>query len=328
MTAGTLAIASTAPIIPKDTQLLYSYKTDCAMVAKLNASTESSTSTPLQKVYEPQECVNGARDAYVSVFKGAKGDVQYVSIPAAKYDEIGKKGGYEKNPTHTELVSALTLGTEIAEAACAVGNTSSGSTVSASSVTYAHNNNGTTIATTVNQNDETITVTGITFNGSAETQILRQDAGGGRPAELWAHLTPDVTTANVVVTLSSADLFETGTVSFTGAGAVNNALGTETASGGTLYSLNITSASGNCIVTTLTTGNRTISNGASQTEWYSINPLDQRGNGTTKLATGASETVSGTISSAAASAFIGANVAAAATAGPVYEDDEWMIILQ
>lgn len=332
LTLGAFGALSNAPLIQQDTPLMYSYESNCAVIEKLNASLDSATSTPAVKAFVPDECALGAGKVYVSVFRGMKGDLQYKSITSAQYGDMGKPGGYELNPKSTESVTPILFAaTRIAtkaEAACGVGNTASGSVISATSVTYSLNNNGTTVVTTVN-NNTTANSTGVTYNGVAETLVIRQNTGANRNAELWAITSPAAGANNVVVSFGISEQIETGSVAFTNAGAVNNAQGTETASGGTLYSLTVTTSATGCVTTSLTTGNRTISNYAGASEYYNILPLDQRGNGTTILGTGSSQVVTATISSAAASNFVAANVdAAAATAGPVYENDEWMEIFQ
>lgn len=198
--------------------------------------------------------------------------------------------------------------------ALAVQTTGSVSTTGATSITissFAVSGLNRSIVVTTNA-DSNVTVSSVVFNGSESFTLVKyqDDAADGRAAEMWKLTAPTATTADIVITFSGSTQAEAGAIQFTGAtGDVTDPQGTETPSG-TTYSLTIATTSGDIVVASITTGNRTVTETGGSTEVYDINPVDQRGETHYITATGATQVMTATISSAAASAFIAANVVA------------------
>lgn len=150
------------------------------------------------------------------------------------------------------------------------------------------------VGVTLEDNIGPATVTGITFDSVALTQIDTQlyDSNANR-VDLWYLLNPNEATANVVVTLSaSIDAgLSAGAITIDGAKQQAPEADAKAAGSGTTASVAITTVTNNawvidCVANSSSTNDMTV--GAGQTErWEDSN--DQRGNGSTEPVESAGE---------------------------------------
>jgi prepilin-type N-terminal cleavage/methylation domain-containing protein len=132
-----------------------------------------------------------------------------------------------------------------------VDDTSSGSTDGGSSITISHTTSGTNLLMLVGvsfNNDNTETVTSVTYNGVALTLKGTETNSDDARVEIWSLVAPDTGSHNVVITFSAALAQEgvAGVMTFTGVdqttplGSFYSVQGDDTATA----SLDITSADG------------------------------------------------------------------------------------
>jgi len=144
------------------------------------------------------------------------------------------------------------------------------------------------LACGVSTQNPNVTVSSITFNGDALSFVQSKDNDTDQTrqsrAEYWELIAPDLATANVVVTMSSATAVSAGCVSFTNVdqatprATITTALGDSAAP-----STNISSASGQLVfdVTSVRVGTTPLVVGANQTQH--VNKLSASGVGNVTL---------------------------------------------
>jgi hypothetical protein len=157
-----------------------------------------------------------------------------------------------------------------------VSSTNSGS-ANASSLTWAHTVSGSNrylvVGVSIN-NENSGTVSGVTYNGQALTSLGTATNGTNARVEMWGMLAPPTGTHNVVVTLSTSQRFTAGAVSFTGVHQTTP-LGTLASNTGTSLSASVaaSSASGEVVVDVVAKKNSdsTLTVGADQTQrWNEV----------------------------------------------------------
>lgn len=145
----------------------------------------------------------------------------------------------------------------------------------ASSLTFAITPSGSDryLACGVAVQDTSKTVSSITFNGTALTKLTSidntDDPGRQSRAEYWYLIAPSATTANVVVTLSSATAVAAGCISFTGVDqSAPHGTPASAKGDGASTSVSVSSTTGELVVdvTSIRVGTTTITAGAGQTE--------------------------------------------------------------
>lgn len=184
----------------------------------------------------------------VAVYRDTKGQDVYKKITDAEYYLMGIAGGAQNNPEKTELVSIFDAFTQTAEAAVAYDATSTGFAASASSLTYEHINTGSQLSLAVGTYtwNAAHTITGVTYNGVAMTQLVTRAADGtGGKIELWGLMGPATGANNIVITASAGGVqFFGNSVSYTGTSQIAAFPDTETngSSNNTSFSESITTS--------------------------------------------------------------------------------------
>jgi predicted ribosomally synthesized peptide with SipW-like signal peptide len=157
-----------------------------------------------------------------------------------------------------------------------VSSTNSGS-ANASSLTWAHTVSGSNrylvVGVSIN-NENSGTVSSVTYNGQALTSLGTATNGTNARVEMWGMLAPPTGTHNIVVTLSTSQRFTAGAVSFTGVHQTTP-LGTLVSNTGTSLSASVaaSSASGEVVVDVVAKKNSdsTLTVGADQTQrWNEV----------------------------------------------------------
>lgn len=184
----------------------------------------------------------------------------------------------------------VALPTAVYAADPAVDSTSSAGNGFASSLTFSHTVSGSNryLACGVAVQNPSRTVTSITFNGVALTSLASEnndtDPTRQSRAEYWYLIAPDATTANVVVTISSATAVAAGCVSLTGVHQTSPHGTPATSEGdGATTNVDVASMVGSLVldVTSIRVGTTTITQGAGQTQY--VNQLSASGVGNATL---------------------------------------------
>ncbi len=111
---GIILISSLLPVIPEDMKLLHSFTYECNGVMRTALAEDGRTA---EAEFNPEPCVG--THAY-STFMDSNGNKVYTEIGIEKYADIGRAGGFERNPTKSEFSSVLeTYLVDKAEAAIA-----------------------------------------------------------------------------------------------------------------------------------------------------------------------------------------------------------------
>lgn len=133
--------------------------------------------------------------------------------------------------------------------AIAVNTTSSGS-ASATSVTVAHTCTGSNLILFVGlwvQDGGANTVTGVTYNGVAMTQVGRVTNATTESTYLYFLVNPSTGANNIVASKSASDLIQLGAVSYTGAKQTGQPDASTTNTGtGTSLTTSVTTVADNC----------------------------------------------------------------------------------
>lgn len=176
---------------------------------------------------------------------------------------------------------------------------SSAEALSASSLTFSHTCTGSDRYLTVGVNILGVgTVTGITYNGVAMTQLVVIQNTPDCKVEIWGLAAPATGANNVVVTLSGLEAVGSGAISFTGVDQSSSTSSPQTnsADSATSSSVTVTSATGDMVVDIVGTSSMSPTVGAGQTQRYTTSPAAGFGNGSTE-AGAASVVMSWTFSS-------------------------------
>lgn len=210
---------STAPLIPSDLELRYSYQYPASSYTQKITDPETFL---VKENPQPEFTDDDANDLIsVSVFTDKKGNVVYQQIDDAVYSQMGTHDGYKKNPKKSELQSLLNKMTPIAEGAIAfdaTGTWTSGSSVT--SITFAHtigagSNMMLAVLSLSTNNDVSAT-----YNAVPMTKVLVQGNSGAdnRFLSMFLLPAPTVGTNNIVITAAvSAAVLQGGGSSYSGA---------------------------------------------------------------------------------------------------------------
>jgi hypothetical protein len=202
-----LTVASIAPVIPAELELLYSYQYDPTLPTETaEGSATTSTIAEKERITDYQD-TDGNNLISVSVFADQKGNLVYTQIDDKVYEDMGKVNGVASNPKKDELVSAfdlLTTPVEV-EAAIAFDSGSSAFSNSATSITWAHTTAGTNRILWVGAmslNARSISST--TYNGIDLTPLTRSPgSASAQPVQLWYLIAPATGSNNIVMTLNA-----------------------------------------------------------------------------------------------------------------------------
>jgi len=207
-----------------DMDFLYAYTEECASAIRAPELTETSaTGTTVKSardVFKPAPC-----DGYfaAAVFRDSVGMLHTIEISKERYAAMGRNGGASMNPSNSEYRSLLDMATPRAEAAIAYSsNATSGGFTSGTSVTFSIFITSTTtdvVLLTSPMVDDGDTLTTVTHNGDAMTEIAKLDTPGVG-AGIWAYfyyrLNPDTGTNNIVISRDGSGVVRAEAVSYTG----------------------------------------------------------------------------------------------------------------
>jgi MSHA biogenesis protein MshQ len=201
------------------------------------------------------------------------------------------------------------LACQLAHAQITVDNkTTAVSSASVSSLTWNHTvgsgSNGILIVG-ISFRDGNVSVTSVTYGGTALTRIGAQNSGGNQNrTEMWYLLAPASGTASVHISMSASKAVVATSISFFGV-SQTTPLGTAafaSSGGSTTASVTVTSASGQVVIDTVTANGdaRSLTAGASQTQqWNSYSgsgdASNARGAGSTQTAGATTTTMSWTL---------------------------------
>lgn len=226
---ATLITAGFAPVIPSEMTFELAYQNPISAQVREIPEQVTATGTIAAKRITPPKIYtddNGNGIYSVAVFRDRNGNKVEIQIPDELYADMGKAGGYAQNPKRDEYLSLFEVLTtvEVAEAAIAFDNYTSGLVVGASSLTYAHTVSGSNrilfVAARIAGGGGLDLVTGITYNGVALTRDSFENciANCSGQGQYIYHLVAPATGANnVVVSLSASDTIHAGAASYTGA---------------------------------------------------------------------------------------------------------------
>ena len=169
----------------------------------------------------------------------------------------------------------------------------------ATSLTFAYSTSGSNRYLTVSVIiDSSSTVTGVTYNGVAMTNLVSIRNTGGHIVYIWGLVAPATGSNNVVVTASSSTTIGAGAIAFTGVNQTTPTSSPQTnqADAVTSSSLTVTSKVDDMVIDTIGSAISAPTVGAGQTQRYSLTPLTTVFRGSTE--TGASSvTMSWTMTS-------------------------------
>lgn len=139
------------------------------------------------------------------------------------------------------------------------------------------------------------TVTGVTYGGVALTKFgaVQYSAGNFARAEIWYLVAPAVGTANVVVTISGAEVVEAAALNFINVNQTTPMDGFDATSGlgGSSAAVNPDSVEGDMVIDVLVKEGGTLSPGTGQTSrWTASADANWRAGGSTEVATTSSTT--------------------------------------
>lgn len=157
------------------------------------------------------------------------------------------------------------------------------------------------------------TVTGITYGGVALTKLgaVQYAAGNFARAEIWYLVAPAVGTANVVVSISGAEVVEAAALNFVNVNQTTplSAMVSASGLGGSSASVDVASVDGDLVVDVLVKEGSTLSPGAGQTSRWALSADGNwKGGGSTEDA-GATATTTMSWSLTGANAWVLAGVA-------------------
>lgn len=132
------------------------------------------------------------------------------------------------------------------------------------------------------------TVTSVTYNGVALTKLgaVQYSAGNFARAEIWYLVAPAVGTANVVVTISGAEVVEAAALNFVNVNQTTpmSTMGSNTGLGGSSAAVNITSQEGDLVLDMLVKEGGTLTPGTGQTSrWAASADGNWKGGGSTEV---------------------------------------------
>lgn len=235
---GAVLIGSaTAPIIPSEMELLYSFQCPCLP----EVASENATTTPQLDV--SPEYVSAGNES-VSVFADKKGNKIFVQIPTDQYDRMGRVAGIAENPQKTEFRSVFEsfVQPEKVEAAVAYDSGIYAQSVTATSLTFSFTNTAGNVIYVFghDRSNGTSQVTGVTYAGSALTKIVELDGAStrnDRALTSWRRTAPATGANNVVVTSSVSNNLRFSAVSYSGVDATTPENGTDTSFGQSITTL-------------------------------------------------------------------------------------------
>lgn len=208
--AGLLMLGATAPLIPQEMKLQYSYQ-------YRESQFVNYVSTTTGKIARPFTDDNEDDIISVAVFKNERGDIIEVQIPELRYKEVTERDGYRKNPTKDEYKSLLGAFTETAKAAIAVDSTSSSRNNSASSITFSHTNTGSNLILLCGIfTASTDNLTSVTYNSVGMTLAGKVQVSGDRWVYLHYLTAPATGANNVTINTSTTDIISATCASYTG----------------------------------------------------------------------------------------------------------------
>lgn len=206
---GIILIGSlVTPFVPTEMEFEYAYQTTPYVAV-------SATSTPQQPEFLDDD--NNGKISVV-VFSDKKGNIIKVQIPDSRYADMGKVDGYLKNPTKYEYLNIFETFAPKVEAAIAFDAFVQSADTSGTSITITtHTVTGSNMIGTAGAfgQDNTDTVTGITWNGVDMTKINDITITGNNTNSLWYIIAP--TTGNIVASWSTSNVKRLDTATYSGA---------------------------------------------------------------------------------------------------------------
>ena len=226
-------------------------------------------------------------DVTTTPITGLTGNTQYCFKVRSTDSVGGGTSGWSNIITVTTAPAAPT-----ANPGVAIDSSSSSSGSNVSSLTWSHTVSGANRLLVVGISRRaygSVSVSSATYNGVALTNSGSVQAGSGdfSRSEIWYLANPNTGTNNIVVTLSGGnDWIEAGAMSFTGVNQTTplGAFASNSGTSGTSASVNVSSATGDIVIDTLTFWNASLdaTKGASQTlRWTVSSDGSWKGRGST-----------------------------------------------
>jgi prepilin-type N-terminal cleavage/methylation domain-containing protein len=226
-------------------------------------------------------------------FKKAHPSQAADNIEQIKYELVGTDLKRVGDPLGTPLTAVLASNVDsflVSGASCcsivSVDDTSTGSTDGGSTITISHTTSGSNRLMLVGvsfNNDNSETVTSVTYNGVALTLEGTETNSDDARVELWSLVAPDTGTHNVVITFSAALAQQAvaGVMTFTGVdqstplGSFYSSQGDDT----TTASLDITSADGEFVYAVIAAEYDALTAGSGYSEQWNMSLSGTKTNG-------------------------------------------------
>jgi len=218
---GTALASTTTPIIPADMQFVSAHQISyqSQFYEKTITSAIGTEIVKYNGKVFPDDDGNGLIS--VAIFRGKDGSEVEIQIPDEQYSDMGKTGGFSRNPKKEEYLTVFEAMAQPAEAAIALDTyTSSFQSDSTSSWTWAYTTSGSNrflmigcLGGTIGEGDN---ITGITYNAVSMTKRDSNRIPTGRMTYLFDLTNPASGSNNVVVTKSGATYSECYAASYTG----------------------------------------------------------------------------------------------------------------